>query len=68
MENTLPTDHDRIFVAKVRDYDYGEATEAINRMGVLAVDVVIPDLVKLMKQVVPEFKSKNSEFEIFDHD
>ncbi|MDE6229929.1 MAG: polysaccharide biosynthesis protein, partial [Muribaculaceae bacterium] len=61
MENTLPTDHDRIFVAKVRDYDYGEATEAINRMGVLAVDVVIPDPVKLMKQVVPEFKSKNSE-------
>ncbi len=66
MENTIPTHHDRIFVAKVRDYKYDDAAEAIDRMGSLATDVIIPDLVKLMKQVVPEFKSRNSEFEIFD--
>lgn len=67
MENTIPTNHDRIFVAKVRDYRYDDAADAIDRMGNLATDVIIPDLVKLMKQVVPEFKSRNSEFEIFDH-
>lgn len=67
MENTIPTKHDRIFVAKVRDYNYSDAADAVSRLGVLAVDVIIPDVVKLMKQVVPEFKSKNSEFEMFDH-
>lgn len=66
MENTIPTNHDRIFVAKVRDYKYSEASESIEKMRELSINVVIPDMVKLMKQVVPEFKSKNSEFEIFD--
>ncbi len=66
MENTIPTEHDRIFVAKVRDYKYSEASVSIDTMCQLSSNVIIPDLVKLMKQVVPEFKSKNSEFEIFD--
>lgn len=67
MENTIPTHHSRIFVAKVRDYNYGEAAEALDRMKTLATGAIVPDLVKLMKQVVPEFKSRNSEFEIFDN-
>jgi hypothetical protein len=32
----------------------------------LALDVYIPDMVRLMKETVPEFKSKNSRFEIYD--
>ena len=68
-ENTLPTQHERIFGAKVRTYDYSGAREVAERLRDFAVRVEIPEMVKLMKVTVPEFKSKNSEFEIYDqHD
>ena len=65
-ENTLPTSHDRIRIAKVRDYDYKEAAEYAARLEELAVKVDIPATVRLMKEIVPEFKSRNSEFEKYD--
>ena len=65
-ENTLPTEHTRIHIAKVREYDYTSARTVCDKLENLARAVVIPDMVRLMKQTVPEFKSKNSEFEIFD--
>lgn len=65
-ENTLPTSHDRIRIAKVREYDYVDALKAAQELEKLSRAVIIPDMVRLMKQVVPEFKSKNSRFEEFD--
>lgn len=65
-ENTIPTEHSRIFVAKVRKYDYDEANGIMNRLSELAKAVIIPDMVILMKKTVPEFKSKHSEFEKYD--
>ena len=65
-ENTLPTSHDRIRIAKVRDYDYNEARDYAVRLEELARKVDIPAMVRLMKEVVPEFKSRNSEFEKYD--
>ncbi len=65
-ENTIPTDHDSIFIAKVRSYDFDEAKSVVDRLAELAVKVEIPDMVRLMKSTVPEFKSKNSPFEIYD--
>ena len=65
-ENTLPTSHDRIRIAKVRDYDYNEARDYADRLEELARKVDIPAMVRLMKEVVPEFKSRNSEFEKYD--
>ncbi len=65
-ENTLPTSHDRIRIAKVREYDYVDALKAAQELEKLSRAVIIPDMVRLMKQVVPEFKSKNSRFEIYD--
>lgn len=65
-ENTNPTSHDRIRVARVREYDYAEIRIIFERLEKLAVDVYIPDMVMLMKETVPEFKSKNSRFEIYD--
>ncbi len=67
-ENTLATDHDRIRIAKVRDYDYAEVVTATDRLEELASEVEIPDMVRLMKRTVPEFKSKNSHFEEYDHE
>ena len=65
-ENTEPTLHDRIRIAKVREYDYREACEVAEELEALSRKVEIPDMVRLMKKTVPEFKSKNSRFEIYD--
>jgi FlaA1/EpsC-like NDP-sugar epimerase len=65
-ENTVPTNHDSIFIAKVRKYDYDEAKTAVDKLRELSRAVEIPDMVRLMKATVPEFKSKNSPFEIYE--
>lgn len=65
-ENTLPTSHDRIRIAKVRSYDYAEACKVSQELERLSRAVEIPDMVRLMKRTVPEFKSKNSAFEEYD--
>ena len=65
-ENTLPTTHDRIRIAKVREYKYDEMKQVLNELVDLAHKVEIPEMVILMKKTVPEFISKNSRFEIYD--
>lgn len=65
-ENTDPTTHDRINVAKVRQYEYERALKTVKELEDYAVAVNIPDMVRLMKRTVPEFLSKNSEFEKYD--
>lgn len=65
-ENTLPTSHDRIRIAKVRNYDHKEAVSSMEQLVQLAQEVDIPQMVRLMKRVVPEYKSQNSDFEMYD--
>ncbi len=65
-ENTLPTNHERIRIANVRGYDYKSALEGVNELTRLSKIVDIPDMIKLMKRIVPEYKSKNSVFEKYD--
>lgn len=65
-ENTLPTNHSRIRIAKVREYDYEDALTSTEELERLSREVEIPTMVKLMKKVVPEFISKNSRFEEYD--
>ena len=65
-ENTDPTPHDRIRIARVREYDYDEALHVVNRLETLSREVEIAEMVKLMKKTVPEFKSQNSKFCAFD--
>lgn len=67
-ENTEATDHDRIRIAKVREYDYEEASRVTNELESLARAVDIPTMVRLMKRTVPEFKSKNSIYEQYDNE
>ena len=38
----------------------------VRQLESLALDVDIPDAIRLMKRTVPEFKSKNSPYEIYD--
>ena len=65
-EDTDPTAHDLIRIARVRHYDYDEVLEVVNRLETLSRDVEVTEMVKLMKQTVPEFKSQNSRFCAFD--
>ena len=65
-ESTLPAFHERIRIAKVREYQYDEVLTTINQLESLARKVLIPDMVKLMKKTVPEYISGNSEYSKFD--
>ena len=65
-ENTIPTSHERILIAKVREYDYASACGVADRLLVLSQEVDIPSAVLLMKRTVPEFKSRNSPYEQYD--
>lgn len=65
-ENTIETNHSKIRIAKVREYDYNDAANGVDKLRDLAYDVEIRDMVTLMKQIVPEFKSQNSKFEELD--
>lgn len=66
-ENTIPTENKKIMIAKVRRYEYTDILDTYEEFENLSRTVRIMDTVKLMKKVVPEFKSKNSpRFEVLD--
>ena len=65
-ENTLPTDNKKIMIAKVRPYQYGDILPTFTEFETLSRGVEVMNTVKLMKAMVPEFKSKNSRFEALD--
>lgn len=65
-ENTIPTDHHKIRIAQVRDYHRSEILPLFDQLDNLAMAVEVDDTVRMMKQIVPEFKSKNSVYEKLD--
>ncbi|MDP4282510.1 MAG: nucleoside-diphosphate sugar epimerase/dehydratase [Bacteroidota bacterium] len=65
-ENTLPTHHPLIMVAKVRQYDLDIITRQISDLIDLAPHAPDMDIVKKMKEIVPEYISQNSVFEQLD--
>lgn len=65
-ENTLPTHHPRILIGKVRTYDRNRVIKDIDELISLFDTMDNEAIVRKMKQIVPEFKSKNSEYEKLD--
>lgn len=65
-EDTLPTHHPQIKIAKVRTYDLDTIKNEIDQLISLFDFQNNDDLVQKLKQIVPEYKSKNSEFSKFD--
>lgn len=66
-ENTIPTENKKIMIAKVRRYEYSDILNTYTEFENLSRGVEIMETVRLMKRVVPEFKSKNSpRFEVLD--
>ena len=64
-ENTLPTYHKKIMISKVRELNYAEVKSKIDELTVSNM-FFQPNTVQLMKEIVPEFISKNSEFSQLD--
>ena len=65
-ENTIPTPHPQIMVAKVREYNHDEANTKIDGFIELIKNQDNMGVVRLMKEIVPEFISQNSIYEQLD--
>lgn len=65
-ELTIPTSHEKIMVAKVRKYDYDDVTTSIDQLIQCAKEGKVFPTVQMMKNIVPEYKSKNSIYEQLD--
>lgn len=65
-ENTLPTHHEKIMIAKVRQNDFARVKKKLETLFKISNTDKVHSLVKQMKLIVPEYKSKNSMFEQID--
>lgn len=65
-ENIKPTHHSKIMIAKVREYDYEEAKRNEDELMEISYTHDDMKIVKKMKEIVPEYKSKVSKYEILD--
>ncbi|MDY3894348.1 MAG: nucleoside-diphosphate sugar epimerase/dehydratase [Candidatus Cryptobacteroides sp.] len=65
-ESTVPTVNPKIMVAKVREYDYATACENERRLMEESKSFDDMAVVKVMKEIVPEYKSKQSKYEVLD--
>lgn len=65
-ENTIQTHHSKILKAKVAEYQFPEVLKDIELLGDLIHDYNELKMVAMMKEMVPEFKSNYSRFEVLD--
>ena len=66
LEGTKPTFHEKIRIAEVREYDYDEVCKAIDTLIEISKHYDAMKTVKMMKEIVPEYKSNNSIYEQLD--
>lgn len=65
-ENTIPTHHKKIMIAKVRQYDFEKVSEDVRELITLSDCGEDFEIVGKMKEIVPEFISNNSKFSKLD--
>ena len=65
-EKTKPTDHNKIMIAKVREYDYRTVCADENRLIKAAENFNDMEIVRIMKEIVPEYKSNSSKYCVLD--
>jgi FlaA1/EpsC-like NDP-sugar epimerase len=65
-ENTLPTHHPKIMIARVAEYEYSKVSSDIESLVSLFNGQNNVEIVGKMKSMVPEFVSNNSVFEKLD--
>ena len=66
LEGTKPSFHEKIRIAEVRQYDYDEVNKSIEELTEIAKEFENMATVKKMKEIVPEYKSNNSVYEVLD--
>jgi FlaA1/EpsC-like NDP-sugar epimerase len=65
-ETTLPTEHKKITVAEVRQYDFQLVCDKLKQTVDCAYVVDIPGTIRTMKELMPDYRSQNSPWEAFD--
>jgi FlaA1/EpsC-like NDP-sugar epimerase len=65
-EQTLPTTNSKIMIARVREFDFDEVSKEIDKLIEISHQDKAFTTVKMMKQLVPEYISKNSVYEQLD--
>ena len=65
-ENTLPSFHEKIRIAKVREYDYSEVSKQIDSLIALSHTYDDMAILEKMKEIVPEYVSNNSKYSVLD--
>lgn len=65
-ENTKPSFHKKIRIAMVRNYEYEDAERDIEELCQIAAQYDDMATVKKMKDIVPEYVSKHSRYEVLD--
>ncbi|MFY8138420.1 MAG: polysaccharide biosynthesis protein [Flavobacteriales bacterium] len=66
-ENSLPTPHEKILIAKVREYSYDDISQQISQLISLFDEQNNEKIVAQLKLMIPEYVSNNSEFQRLDH-
>ena len=67
-EETKPTFHEKIRIAKVREYDYEDVRREVDELVEISKGFDSMATVRKMKQIVPEYKSNNSVYEAIDRE
>ena len=65
-EATIPTSNPKIMVAKVREYDYSAACANEEKLMEISKSFDNMAIVKVMKEIVPEYKSQHSQYDVLD--
>ena len=65
-EKTKPSFHEKIRIASVREYDYSDVCKQLDELFAIARRYDDMETVRKMKDIVPEFKSRNSVYEQLD--
>ena len=65
-EKTIPTHHQKIKISEVRKYSYEKVVSDLAELLTLQKESTDIEVVRKMKAIVPEFKSKNSRYEALD--
>lgn len=65
-EQTKPTRNPKIMIAKVREYDYDLAVKNEDRLREASYTFDDMAIVRIMKEIVPEYKSQHSKYEVLD--
>lgn len=65
-ENTLPSFHEKVRIAQVREYDYDAVSKQIEELLLISRTYDNMEIVKVMKSIVPEYISNNSIYSVLD--